>query len=85
MDTLTFSDNPSFDFSAAEQLLRKVPGIMVTNATGFEEVVVVGFATVRKELSASFAVAQIQEIHRPREDQRADVGVQAGQLDGAGP
>jgi TonB-dependent SusC/RagA subfamily outer membrane receptor len=62
MDTLTFSEGLSFNLLEPGELLGKMPGIMVTNGAGLNEVVVVGYGSVRRELSASLASVQIRGI-----------------------
>ncbi|HTM92355.1 MAG TPA: MG2 domain-containing protein [Flavisolibacter sp.] len=62
MDTLTFSEGLSFNFLEPGQSLGKVPGIMVTNGAGLNEVVVVGYGTERRSFTVSALSVQIRGI-----------------------
>jgi TonB-dependent SusC/RagA subfamily outer membrane receptor len=62
-DSVYFSEEVSYNFLVPDQMLQgRVPGLVVTNAAGLNEVVVVGYGTKRREMTASLASVQIRGI-----------------------
>lgn len=63
MDSIKYRDDMSSNFLQSDQMLQgRVPGLTVTNGAGLSEVVVVGYGTMRREMTGSVASILIRGI-----------------------